>query len=199
MTVAGIYAVGVLSPGPNFLAVAHRALRHGRGEALAVAAGVVVVNALWASLALFGIALLFSLVPWSLVLFRVAGGAFLVWTGIRLWRHAGDTMDAVASAPSRGGLAAAFRAGLATNLSNAKSVAYYGSVLSAAGPAPGQVTTVLLALAIVLAIAALWYGSVALILSTGPAGRAYGRGKSIVERACGVLMVAFGLRLAANA
>lgn len=42
--VLSVYIVGVMIPGPNFVAVAHRAASSTRGEALAVVAGIVSVS-----------------------------------------------------------------------------------------------------------------------------------------------------------
>lgn len=194
---AAIYTIGVLSPGPNFMVVAQRALLRGRTEALAATAGVVTVAALWASASLFGLAIVFRLFPWTYMLLKIAGAAYLVWFGIRLWRSAGRPIPDVAAVPlTRASLLGAYRAGLATNLSNAKAIAFYTSAFSATAPAPDQTATLWVALAVVLVISALWYGLVAAALSSGPLARAYRRGRGWIERLCGVVMVAFGARLA---
>ncbi len=196
---AAIYTLGVISPGPNFMVVAQRALLRGRAEALAAVGGVVVVSALWASASLFGLALVFKLFPWMHMVLRVVGAAYLVWFGAKLWRAAAlPVADALAIPVTRASLASAFRAGLATNLSNAKAVAFYTSAFSATAPAPDQIATLWVALAVVLMIAALWYGTVAIALSSGHLAAVYRRGKAMIERVCGAAMIAFGVRLAVS-
>lgn len=197
LSVAAIFAVGVLSPGPNFMVVAQRAVARGRAQALATVFGVVSVSALWASASLFGISVVFAWFPWTRLLLRVAGAAYLIWAGVRLWRHASAPSPAPTDAATpRDGLWPAYRAGLATNLSNAKAIAFYGSAFSAAAPRPGETATLWVALALVLVIALLWYGLVAVALSTGMMARAYRRAKVGIERVCGLVMIAFGIRLA---
>ncbi len=197
VSVMAIYAVGVLSPGPNFMVVAQRAVARGRTQALATVLGVVSVNALWASASLFGISVVFALFPWTWLLLRVAGATYLVWAGVRLWRHARAPLSAPSEATNpRDGLWRAYRAGLATNLSNAKAIAFYGSAFSAAAPKPGETATLWVALALVLVIALIWYGLVAVALSTGMMAAAYRRAKVGIERACGAAMIGFGVRLA---
>ena len=49
---------GVMSPGPNFVAVTHRAISSSRSEAVAMVLGIAMVNTLWAAMALFGLGLL---------------------------------------------------------------------------------------------------------------------------------------------
>lgn len=196
---AAIYTLGVISPGPNFLVVAQRALLRGRAEALAAMGGVVTVSALWAGASLFGLSIVFRLFPWMHLVLRVGGGAYLIWFGIKLWRAARQPVaDVAAVPPSRASLAAAYRAGLATNLSNAKAIAFYTSAFSATVPAPDDVATLWAAFAVVLLIAMLWYGFVALALSAGPFAAAYRRGRTVIERLCGAVMISVGLRLATS-
>lgn len=194
-----IYAIGVMSPGPNFMIVAQRALRNGRQEALIAALGVVTVTAIWASASLFGLAIVFNLFPWTHMALKVAGAAYLIWMGIKLWRHARDPLPIDLDEPVPGsGLWRAYRAGLATNLSNAKAIAFFTSAFSAAAPSPDKTLTLWVALGAVLVIAYCWYGFVAIELTTGPVAAGYRRAKTIIERGCGALMVGFGVQLAVS-
>ncbi len=197
VAVALIFALGVMSPGPNFMVVAQRSVARGRADGLATMLGVVTVSGLWAAGSLFGIGILFAAFPWARIVLRVVGAAYLLLLGIRMWRNAGAPLTATPGvAGAGGGFWSAYRAGLATNLSNAKAIAFYTSAFSAAAPAPGRTATVWLALALVLVIAIAWYGLVAVALSSGPVAAAYRRAKVWIERACGVLMIGFGAKLA---
>uniref|UniRef100_UPI00016A4D4D LysE family transporter n=1 Tax=Burkholderia ubonensis TaxID=101571 RepID=UPI00016A4D4D len=82
--VFSVYVAGVVIPGPNFVAVAHRAASGARAESLALVAGIVMVNLFWASCANLGIGFVFAVFPWLAALVRVAGAAYLVWFGLRL-------------------------------------------------------------------------------------------------------------------
>jgi len=199
VTLMLITVAGVMSPGPNFVVVAQRALLHGRREALVTAAGVVTVSALWASASLFGLAVVFKLFPWLHMTLKIVGAAYLVWMGIKLWRHARVPMPAGTAEGQAGtGGWPAFRAGLATNLSNAKAIAFYTSAFSAAAPSPEKTATLWVALLLVLAIGCVWYSLVVFAFTTGPIAAGYRRAKTTIERACGVLMVGFGVQLAAS-
>ncbi len=194
--VALIFVLGVMSPGPNFVVVAQRAVTRGRTDGLATMLGVVTVSGIWAAGSLFGIGVLFAMVPWTRDALRVVGATYLLWLGVRMWRNARAPLMTVGAAGAGGGFWSAYRAGLATNLSNAKAIAFYTSAFSAAAPAPGQTATMWLALALVLVIALSWYGLVAMALSSGPVAAAYRRAKAPIERACGLLMIGFGAKLA---
>lgn len=161
-SVALIYAAGVMSPGPNFMVVAQVAAARGIGPGLAAVAGVVLVNGIWAAASLFGLTAVFAAFPALFLALKIAGAAYLIWMGVRLWRDASKPLADVVRADA--GLAGAFRAGLATNLSNAKATA--------------------------------WYGLVALALSRPAVAGAYGRMKRWIDRACGAILMGFGVRLA---
>src|SRR3954463_10219585 len=80
-------AIGLsLSPGPNsLLAMTHGAL-YGTRMALFTVAGGVLGFCLLIALSMFGIAaLLQSSVVW-LTMLKWAGGAYLVWLGVQVWR-----------------------------------------------------------------------------------------------------------------
>lgn len=196
VAVALIFALGVMSPGPNFMVVAQRSVARGRADGLATVLGVVTVSGMWAAGSLFGVGLLFALFPWTRVVLRIVGAGYLLWLGVKMWRNARAPLVEVASGTTNAGFWRAYRAGLATNLSNAKALAFYTSAFSAAAPAPGRTATLWLALALVLAIALVWYGLVAVALSSGPVAVAYRRAKTPIERACGLLMIGFGAKLA---
>ena len=84
LAVFTVYIVGVVIPGPNFVAVAHKAVSARRTEAFALVAGIVLVNLFWASSALLGIGVVFALFPWLAMAIKVAGAGYLMWFGYRL-------------------------------------------------------------------------------------------------------------------
>ncbi len=77
-----------MSPGPNFVVVAQRAVTRGRTDGLATMLGVVTVSGIWAAGSLFGIGVLFAVVPWTRDVLRVVGATYLLWLGVRMWRNA---------------------------------------------------------------------------------------------------------------
>ena len=199
VSVAFILAIGVMSPGPNFMVVARRSVTHGRGSGLATVLGVVTVSGMWAAASLFGIGVLFALFPLTHVVLRMVGAAYLFWLGVKMWMHARDPLGATSSGTAAGGgFWSAYRAGLATNLSNAKAIAFYTSAFSAAAPAPERTVMLWLALGVALTIALAWYGLVAVALASEPVAAAYRRAKTSIERVCGLLIIGFGAKLAAG-
>src|SRR5215475_3383355 len=123
-TVFSVYAAGVVIPGPNFVAVVHKAVSGRRADTLALVAGIVTVNLFWATCAIFGIGIVFATFPWLAVAVRLAGAAYLIWFGLRLIVSA-RTNDAAAPHLAKSPLfRAAFVQGVATNIANPKSIAF---------------------------------------------------------------------------
>lgn len=191
LPLAGVWALAVILPGPNFLVIVWTAAAHGRREALLAAAGVLTGAAFWIAAGLFGLKALFVALPFAGVAIKFAGAAYLVWFGVQMVLSAGG---AGGGAARRGG--AAFRAGLATTLANPKSAAVAASLLAVALPegAPGLLAGE--AFAVLLAISASWYLAVAVLGSMPPVVRAFLAGRRMLTRIAGAVFVLFGLKLA---
>jgi len=192
-TVLSVYAVGVVLPGPNFVAVAHKAASTTTREALALVGGVVVVNLFWASCSILGIGIVFATFPWIALAVKVTGAGYLIWFGGRLIFKAGSASAARTSNEGRS-LGQAFRTGVATNIANPKSMAFYAAVFAAAAPKHVSAPTFVGMLATVAIVAAAWYGVVALVFATPSVAARYRRGKAWMDRVCGAMIVALGIR-----
>src|SRR5690242_14215737 len=122
-------AIGLsLSPGPNgLLALTHGAL-HGRMKAVFTIAGGAVGFALVIALSTFGIgALLQASLLW-LTIMKIAGGAYLIWLGVQVWRAPPITAElgAARSAVRRRDL---FRQGFLSAATNPKGILFFAAFL----------------------------------------------------------------------
>ena len=201
LLVVPVWAVALVTPGPDTLAVAHSALKGGRRAGLACMAGVSAGAAVWALGALAGLALLFERAAWAYRAVVLCGAAYLVATGLRMlwaawrWRAAGGTTPA-ATGPVASGARAAFRRGLVTHLANPKAAVFFGSLFAVALP-PGAAGWAGPALAgVVVAMTAAWYGAIALAVTRRPVAAAYARAERGFTGATGALLAGLGARLA---
>jgi threonine efflux protein len=194
--VFSVYIVGVVIPGPNFVAVAHKSVSATRRDAFALVAGIVVVNLFWATCAILGVGVVFAIFPWVAIAVKLAGAGYLIWFGLRLIRSAGTRPMAVQKVSASSGFGSAFMQGVATNIANPKSIAFYAAVFSTAAPAHVRAPTFLAMLATVGVVASCWYGGVALFLSHEAVSGVYRRAQKWIDRACGAVIVALGLRQA---
>jgi threonine/homoserine/homoserine lactone efflux protein len=194
LAVFSVYIAGVVIPGPNFVAVAHKAASSTRSEALAVVAGIVLVSLFWATCAILGVGIVFAAFPWMALVVKIAGAAYLMWFGCRLIMKARAGESGMAQAGIAGGLRKAFVQGFATNITNPKSVAFFAAIFASATPAHMSPVTFAAMLAMVAVVATTWYGFVALVLSHGGIASAYRSYRAWIDRVCGGLIVALGIR-----
>jgi threonine/homoserine/homoserine lactone efflux protein len=117
-----------LSPGPNsLLALTHGAL-HGRRRTLFTIAGGALGFVAVVALSMFGIgALLKASLVW-LTLLKWAGGAYLVWLGVQVWRSPPLGVEVAASAAPVSGWAM-FRQGALSAATNPKGILFFAAFL----------------------------------------------------------------------
>lgn len=104
LTVFWVYLAGVVIPGPNFVAVVHKAVSATRAEALALVAGIVTVNLFWSGCAIAGLGLVFAAFPWAALVVKILGAAYLMWFGVRLIVRAGKHPVLQADEDATGGV-----------------------------------------------------------------------------------------------
>ncbi len=180
----------ILSPGPAIIAASRSAAARGRQASMPYAMGLAFGASVWCLFALFGLTVLFRVVPQSYMLLRLLGGAYLIWIAVQMWRHAAEPLEMQGAAAIGPG----FRQGLALNLSNPKPALFYGSVILTLFPglsSLGGAVVYLVALAVELA----FYAAVTALMATGPMRRAYRAAKTAIDRIAGTLIGALGLTL----
>ncbi|NOX39415.1 MAG: LysE family translocator [Alphaproteobacteria bacterium] len=125
---AGALFILFLTPGPVWAALIARALSGGFHAAWPLALGVVVGDAIWPVLAVFGVTWLVSVYADFLLVLRYAGAIMLALMGALLIARAGRGIakDARLTAP---GAWAGFSAGVLIILGNPKAILFYMGVL----------------------------------------------------------------------
>jgi threonine efflux protein len=185
--------LAAMSPGPNFILVTQTAAALSRRHAAGVVVGLVAANVVWCLAVVFGLAAVFELAPWLFGLVKILGGLYLVHLGIQLWRAAERPVgigNEVGSSLSR-----SVGRGFVTNITNPKSVIYFGSVFSVFLSPEAPPWVQLAAVGIVLANTIVWYGAVAFAFSATSIQRRYAAIRRIIDRVAGVVLGAFGARL----
>ncbi len=82
-----------------------------------------------------------------------------------------------------------------TNLTNPKSVVYFGSIFALFLGPRTPIAVQVAAVGIVLANTVLWYGTVAAVFSRMVVQRLYATAHRSINRVAGMVMIAFGARL----
>ena len=192
--VALAHLAAAMSPGPSFLMVAKTAASVSRRAGLLAALAMGVGVTVWAAAALLGLAVVFSRFPILYLAARLAGGMFLIWIAIQIWRHARNPLPepGVASTPAS---VHAFRSALWIQLSNPKVAVFFGSIFVAVLPPDLPLWLRAVVLAVIFVDECLWYAAVALVLSAPRARRTYARFKTRIERVTACFLGLLGLRL----
>lgn len=178
------------SPGPAFIAMVRTAFAQGRAAALRCGIGLAFAAVFWTLLALAGLSVIFSLVPFAFLALKLLGAGYLIWLAIALWRNADTPADA--QPPTR---LTGFRLGLVTNLANPKAVFFIAAIFTTVFPVMPQGKAAALIVANHLALEVTWYIGVALIFSTPRARAAYMRLKSRFDRMAALLLGALAFRV----
>lgn len=185
-----VLAVAILSPGPSIIAASQSAISRGGRASLPYALGLAVGASLWCLAALFGLNILFTLVPQLFVGFKILGGIYLLWIGWKIWRHAADPL-----ALADPGAGPGFWSGIALNLSNPKPALFYSAVLLSVFPALHGFTGPAVVYLVALSVELTFYVTVTLLMSAGPVRRRYFGAKLWIDRIAGGLISMLGLSL----
>jgi threonine/homoserine/homoserine lactone efflux protein len=125
---AGAVVILFSTPGPVWVALTARALSGGFHAAWPLALGVVIGDALWPLLAIFGVAWIVSVFDGFMTVLRYTATAIFLVMGFLLIRHPDKTI-ASDSRLTRPGMWAGFAAGVAVILGNPKAILFYMGVL----------------------------------------------------------------------
>jgi len=196
LAIAGAITLGAMSPGPSFLMVARISIAASRADGLAAALGMGVGGVVFAVMALAGLHVVLIAVPWLYVVLKIAGGAYLIFIGVMIWRSARQPVPLMDDSQRAPGTALrSFWLGLATQVSNPKAAVVYASVFVSLLPPEIPLAVALILPVVIFAIEAGWYTIVALALSATSPRAAYLRWKVWIDRAAGTVMALLGMRL----
>jgi threonine/homoserine/homoserine lactone efflux protein len=191
---AVVHLLAVASPGPSTVLVVQTAAVSRRGGLVAAFAMMLGAVA-WAAAALYGLQALFAQFAWLYRGFQVAGGLFLVYLAVMIWRHARDPLPEIAKL-ARGGDRQVFTRALLLQLSNPKIMVFFGSIFLSLLPHPSPAWLDGAALAIVAVNEFTWFALLALLFSGESARAVYRRLKVWLDRLMGGVLGGLGLKLA---
>ncbi|MDZ7713698.1 MAG: LysE family translocator [Rhodovibrio sp.] len=200
ISVAAIWGLAALVPGPDVLAIARSAALAGRGPALATVGGITLGTLIWGLAGFFGVSALFQLAPSLYLSVKLLGSCYLVWVGLTLLRAAQRAGPATPGAGVPGvaqSLRLAALNGLLVNLANPKTALFVASLYATVLPAePGPVLGAGV-IGVSMGVSAVWYACVAYLLSTRAIRRGYAGARRWLSALAGLAFIGFGVRLLA--
>lgn len=188
-------AIAVALPGPGIFAVVSCAIGRGLREALAMIGGIILGDLIYFYLAVLGMAALARSMGELFIAVKLAGAAYLIWLGCRLWRQ--KPAAATAATPVTRGLGRSLLGGFMVTIGNPKTIGFYAGLL------PTFVDLEKLSAADALVMGAIVILTVGLI----PAGYAFAAagsrrffdspaGMKLMNRTAGTMMIGAGVTVA---
>ncbi|MDN3224454.1 LysE family transporter [Pseudomonas nunensis] len=200
LSLALLWTVAVVTPGPNFFNTAQLAAscyrRHGVVAALGVATGTV----LWGLAGGLGIKSLFSAAPTLYLTFKIAGGCYLIYLGLKQFKRKPATQPGAGNSLDGAGrtLWSAYGRGFIGNMTNPKSALFVATIFATAMPASPPPMLLGLAVLTMASLSFSWYCSVALLFASRRVAGAYERSRKWLDRFAGSCYLLFGAHLVAN-
>ena len=195
-----VSAVVIVAPGPDMALVGRNALVGGRRVGLATAAGVTLGLTVWSLAASVGVAALLRRSEPAFVTLKIIGAVYLVWLGSQAlrvaWGRRGDDATVPPAVGSRHRPRRALRQGFLSNLANPKIAVFFTSFLPQFAPSGASFGT-LLSLGLVFCVMTLaWLAGYGVFVAKAGDALRRPRIRRAMEGVTGVVLIAFGLRLA---
>ena len=124
-----LFFFGLVSPGPNFLVVIQSTLRGGQRSGIFTGLGAATGDGIYALIGLLGFSTLSAQGQWVFQPLKLVGAAYLTFLGIRMCLRRTAPMDGLNQGRIPG-VWHCFLRGLATDLSNPKTILFFGSIFA---------------------------------------------------------------------
>jgi threonine/homoserine/homoserine lactone efflux protein len=198
LTLAGIFLLGSMAPGPDFLIVLRSALAGGRRAGMASAVGIAAGLLGWAVVTSVGIAGLLAASAVAFTIVKLAGAAYLVFLGVQALRAARrgypKDVEPLKETTTRG----AFAAGLFTNLLNPKVAVFFLALWPQFLPQHASVLDVAVMAGVVAAAPLAWFLLLANVVTALRRFLVTAKVRRTLDGVMGTLLVALGVRIAVS-
>lgn len=187
--------MGLLSPGPDFFYVSRTAAIHSRRTAIYGVIGITIGVTIWATAAVLGLAIVFKMMPALQGIIMALGGSYLFYLGVKMARVTTnavfDETNLVQNTASKNEIIK----GLLVNLSNAKVVIYFSSVMSFVLVNITETRQMLTALLIITIETFVYFYVISILFSRPFTKRFYSRYSRYIDNVSGVIFILFGAYL----
>ena len=189
---------GLLSPGPDFFYVSRVAAMSSRRDALCAVIGISLGVFIWASATILGLAVLFTAIPAVQGIIMILGGSYLIYLGsqmVQVRENVAFADTGFKQTQYKNDAWKEIRKALWVNLSNAKVVIFFSSVMSMVLNGLHEPIQMLTALMAIVTECFLYFYIISVLFSRPMAKRFYSRYSRYIDNAAGVIFILFGLFL----
>jgi len=188
-------AAAALSPGPNMVAVASRALGSGRAAGVFVSLGIGFGAFIWAWLSSLGFSQLLSSYPELIQTLSLLGGGYLLYLGYKGFRSALSVNSSFISPTISRDPLSDITYGLAVTLSNPKVAILWASLATIVAPGLHSMAAVVSFSVGSACVVFVIYSTYAVLFSIGIAQEAYRRFSRVADAIFGGLFSSLGALL----
>lgn len=197
LAAGALFFLGLVSPGPNFLVVVESTLRGGQRSGIFTGLGAATGDGLYALVGLLGFSTVSSQGGWFFQAMKLVGAGYLTFLGIRMCLRRSAIPDGVDNLHVLG-IWQCFLRGLATDLSNPKTIFFFGSIFAVALhlDTPGWVKATIWSEIVLISV--LWRVALCCLFSTPALRNLYAKYALMIERFFGALLILLGWRMASE-
>ena len=158
LSVVSIWSVAVITPGPNLFITVQTSVKGSRLAGLFVVLGTCTGTIIWSITGYFGIAYLFSTLPWIYTMLKVIGGSYIIYLGV-ISIISSRRSSAKSHIPEINSkyLYKGYWKGLITNLSNPKTAMFITSLFASVLPKEPTIYFGIMMVALMVTISFVWY------------------------------------------
>ena len=197
LVLAGVLALSMISPGPNFAIVTSTAITRSRRAGVIAGLGLAAASGTWTLLTLAGLGLVIVHAQWLYAALRILGALYLIFLGAKMLWHAAKPPPPDTGQPARS-RDNPFRKAYFVSLTNPKSAAFYGSILAVMLPAHAPLWFSAAVVGLAVLLSALWYCGVAFLLSSPSVRHRFLRIRALFDAVIGMVLMGLGVKLLAG-
>ena len=187
--------MGLLSPGPDFFYVSRAAAMHSRRTAIYGVIGITIGVSIWATAAVLGLAIVFKMMPALQGIVMALGGSYLFYLGVKMARVTTNAVFDETHSRQNTASKNEILKGLLVNLSNAKVVIYFSSVMSFVLVNIKETWQILTALLLITLETFVYFYVISILFSRPFTKRFYSRYSRYIDNVSGVIFILFGAYL----
>lgn len=195
-TIFIVQLVGLISPGPDFLYISHKAMRDSRRNAILASIGISLGIGFWSLVVLFGLSFLNKAIPSFQNFLMIIGGVYLTYSGIKMVKIAQNAkLEEIITAQTNNSALKEIVNGILINLSNPKVIVFFSSVLAGYVHNLSRLIENLFVLSILMGSALCYFISLSILLSHQKVRMFYTKYSRYLDNVAGAIFTLFGTQL----
>ncbi|OOF51713.1 hypothetical protein BKK54_01685 [Rodentibacter genomosp. 1] len=190
-----VHLFGLMTPGPDFFYVSRMAASNSRRNTVYGIIGITLGVAFWAAVSMLGLTVLFATMPALHGVIMILGGSYLAYLGFLLVRskqNAEFKPLSVEELNQQTNAKKEILKGLLVNLSNAKAVVYFSSVMSFVLAKMTEIWEMGAAFGLIVLVTFFYFYLISFIFSRSIAKQFYSRYSRYIDNVAGMVFLFFG-------